>query len=227
MNNFFTIGLFALLTSTLASLADATPTRTFFAETPGIAADGSVSVDLEYSAFSTGISTGARIGAPYGEVLINNSTSVLPFTSIGYKGAIKENLAAYAILSYINIEATATTTSANATDIALGISYAIENEDFTINLNGEFITDDTGAFRGAKNTIFLKSAVDIPIDYALANSSVIAELIIENNPAISNAVVLGMRWQPTESFTTDLIFYRDVDSRIFSVPGYVKMNLVF
>ncbi len=224
MNKISTITLGGLLVAAISSAAYAEPTRTFSSETADIAANGSASLDLEYGTGTTAGGTGVRIGAFGGEVFLNNNNSGFASSSIGYKAAFQKNLAGYAIFSYLDDGAVATT------DIALGVAYTIKMKAVTFNINGEFITDDAN-IRGGNTTIFVKGAIKFPINKALPSSSLIAEITAENNDAIDGTIDLGLRWSPSKRVTADIMFYvgnetPNADDTI-GIPGAITLNVAF
>jgi len=231
MNKLHTIALGGVLAASISS-AFAEPSRTFFTETADVAANGSVSLDLEYIFADTAGGTGVRIGGMGGEILLNNTNSSgdngeFVSSSIGYKKTIQKNLAVYGILSYLNDDAQPDA----YTDFAFGVAYTIKNKSLNANINGELITDDSDSLRGGDTTIFVKGAIEFSIDNVLANSSLIAEMALEDSDFIETAAALGMRWQPSKRVTTDLIFYADngnlAGDTVTGIPGYIKVNIEF
>lgn len=231
MNKLHTIALGGVLAASISS-AFAEPSRTFFTETADVAANGSVSLDLEYIFADTAGGTGVRIGGMGGEILLNNrntpagGTDEFLSTSIGYKKAMQKNLAAYGILSYINDD----TLAEAYTDFALGVAYTQPMDKIRININGEILTDDSKFLRG-ETVIFVKGAIQFDIDNLLANSSLIAEVALEDSDFLETAMTLGMRWQPSKRVTTDFIIYADdgnpAGDKVTGIPGYIKLNIAF
>lgn len=227
MNISSTITIVGLLAATITSSVYAEPTRTFFSETAKTADDGVISVDLEYQFRENGTGTGVRIAAFDGEVLLNITNSGFATSSIGYKKVIQKDLAVYAILSHLN-DGNRNNNSRSFTDFALGAAYTLKLENLSLNFNGELITDDSETQRGGDTTIFLKAAAIVPINNANKNTSLIAEVALENNDFIDTLVALGLRWQPSSRLTTDLIFYVDDGTEdTTGIPGYVKLNFIF
>ena len=244
MKRFSAIGLCALLTSCLSFNTFAAPTRTFFIETPQISAVGSVSIDIEYPFLAggttaaqgtligpatTGVlgttggsSTSLRIGTEGGEFFLNNARSGLTQTSMGYKAAIRENIAVYTVLSHVRFNAS----NSSFSEIALGATTAIKINALTLTANAEFIASHSSTF-GNDNILFVNGAITYPIDNILANSSLIAELHLDNDSAVDTSSAFGLRWQPTKRLTADLIVYINSSSSVFAIPGYVILNYAF
>ena len=231
MNKFSTVALGGLLAASLSSAAYAEPTRTFFTETADVAAKGSVSLDMEYPFIELGFGSGVRIGGMGGEILLNNTNSAgdgfeFQSTSIGYKKVLQKNLAAYGILSYINADAAPDA----YTDFALGVAYTMPMDKIRININGEILTDDSESLRG-ETTIFVKGALRVDTANLVPNSSMIAEVALEDSDFLETAIALGMRWQPSKRVTTDFIIYADngnlAGDTVTGIPGYIKLNLAF
>lgn len=220
--NYFRLLLpLTLLTSTQVM---AEPTRTFFTETSEIAAKDSVSIDLEYSFISLGTSTSIRLGKLAGEVLVNMSNTGFPGSSLGYKGALSDSLSVYGLISTVS----AGTPSVSYTDVGLGVAYSVPFEDININLNGEFVTDDSNSVRGGDNTLFIKAAMQVPFTLDNSPASLIVEMVLENNDFLESGASFGVRWLPVPKLTTDFVFFVDNGSNDASgFPGYIKLNYMF
>ena len=221
MNNFTAIGMLTLLIS--SSLVHSAPTRMFNVETPEIAAIDSVSIDVEYPFLSGGTSTSLRVGTQNGELFLNNNRSGLTTTSIGYKGAIIRNIALFTTMSHITLN---TTTNSSLTEISVGATTAINMETLTLVGSAELISADSST-TGSDNIIFLRGAIDFPTNNILENSSLIAELRLDNDSAVNTYSSFGARWQPTKRLTIDMIIYSKNGSSIIAIPGYVILNFVF
>ncbi len=213
-----------LLATFTATVTHAEPSRTFFTETNGIASQDSVSVDLEYGFDNDASCTGVRLGKFGGEVLLNITNSEFAASSIGYKRQMEPNMSLYGSVSHLNDD----DLDDSFTDIALGVAYTIPLEGLKINLNGEFITDDSETLRGGDNTLFVKGALILPLNIDDSPASLIAELVAENNDALDSGAALGVRWIPVPQLTTDFVFYLDngVDDAT-GIPGYIKLNYQF
>ncbi|MCW8956270.1 MAG: hypothetical protein OQL09_05255 [Gammaproteobacteria bacterium] len=231
MNKFSTVALGGLLAAAMSSSVYAEPTRTFFTETADIAPNGSVSLDLDYGFDDIAGGTGIRIGALGGEILLNNTQAgqgqTFVASSIGYKKVLQKNLSAYGIISYVNDDVLG-----SYTDFAIGAAYTIKQKDLTININGEILSDDTGVAgfppRGGDTTLFVKGAIKLPIDNVLPNSSLIAEVALEDNDLLETQSAFGVRWEPSKRVTADLIVYVDEGTTdTIGLPGYIKLNLAF
>ena len=240
MNNYSVLTMCVLLASTLSSV-QAEPTRTFFFETPEISAVGLVSIDIEYpflsggttfgqasatsldvSGTTGGTSASIRIGTENGELFLNNTRTNLITTSIGFKGAIKENIAIFSTLSHSNFEAT----NSSFTEFSVGITSAIKMETLTLTANTELIIDSSST-SGSDHILFVTGAIKYPTNNLLENSSVIAELRLDDNSAVETFITAGLRWQPTKRLTADLIVYSKQGNSIVAIPGYVILNFAF
>jgi hypothetical protein len=214
----------------------AEPSRLFFQETTAIEPTGSVSLDVFYPSSSIGYSTGLRIGAFDGVVLINShddsrvTRTGFSNTSAGFKKMINKDIAAYGVLSYFNDDVD------SGTDYAIGIAYTGSTGTLSYNLNPELISDQQTA-RGNKSTLFLKGALSVPLtSLKVNNASAIAEVILEDNSELDTVTNLGLRWVPRKDITLDFILYSDRGSPAVNgnakdynkgVPGMLKANIRF
>jgi hypothetical protein len=97
-----------------------------------------------------------------------------------------------------------------------------------INLNGEFVTDDSETLRGGDSTIFLKAAIIVPLTIDNNKTSLIAEIAAENNDNLDTGYAFGGRWQMSPQLTTDFILhFDDGRSDATGIPGYIKVNYRF
>ncbi|MDJ0882076.1 MAG: hypothetical protein QNJ56_10550 [Gammaproteobacteria bacterium] len=221
--NIWTKG-FTLAALFSSSIAYAEPSRTFFSETGRTALKDSISIDLEYDFDNDATGTGIRMGKFGGEVLLNISNAEFAASSVGYKKALQENLSLYGLISHLNDD----NRPESFTDIALGIAYTIPLEQVVINLNGEFITDDSDTLRGGDTTLFAKAALLVPFSLDNSPASMIIEIAAENNDELDTGAALGIRWQPALQLTTDFILYADDGNNdATGIPGYIKLNYTF
>ena len=231
MKNYYSLPLFALLVLFFCSSVLAEPSRMFTQETSAIEPKGSISLDLDYPFSSFGLSTGLRIGAFDGVVLINSNPDTgtnmgFDTSSVGFKKMIQDKIAAYGIVSYY-----ADQNNSN-TDFAIGATYTATSGTLTYNINPELITDEISGNRGGKNTIFVKGSAQFPLTQVkTGNASVIAELALENSDALDSIVNLGLRWAPRKDVTMDFVVYSDrgspnnIDNNEKGVPGWIKLNI--
>lgn len=223
--------LFVSLSAVATASAQAADTsRVFFSETATTLSKDAVSVDLEYSFISTGMTTGIRGGAFGGEIMLNTaSDAITGFTTsgVGFKKTLGENLSAYGIVSYFDDGTVANST----TDFAIGAAFTMKTGNLTLNLNPEVVTDDRGIGgpRGGKNTVFVKGIAAYKLNKMPV--SLVAEVALENNTALERVVNLGARWQPKKNLTVDLIIYQDVGPLptdvTKAIPGYIVVNMLF
>ena len=217
--------LVCLFAITTVPAQAANTSRLFFEQTATTLAKDAVSVDLEYSFISAAVATGLRAGVLGGELMLNTASDNLSgfsYSSMGYKRSIGDGLSAYGIISYFDQEIPAF----SATDIALGFAYTQKVGDISFNINPEIVTDDAG-LRGDKNTVFLKGSVALALKDT--GTSLVAEVILNNNSFIERVINLGARWQPKNNLTVDLIIYSDADAdgTTKGVPGYIIVNMLF
>ncbi len=223
--NFFRYSKGMLLLIVFAStMAQAEPSRTFFTETGAIAQPDTLSIDMEYNFDDDSNGTGIRLGKFGGEVLLNITNTGFASSSIGYKHPLQKNLSVYGLFSHLNDDSQPD----SFTDIALGIAYTIPLEGVEINLNGEFITDDSETLRGGDNTLFAKAALIVPFSLDNSPASLIVELVAENNDVLDTGAAFGLRWLPMPQLTTDFVLYLDNGaSDATGIPGYIKLNYLF
>ena len=227
MNKIIHFVLFlSLLAITTISAQAADTSRIFFEQTATTLAKDTVSVDLEYSFISAAPATGVRVGAFGGEVMLNSAADTVSgftFSSVGYKRSLQKGLSAYGIISYFDDEATAV----SSTDIALGVAYTLKTGDITLNVNPEFVTSDDVAIRGGKNTVFVKGSAAFNLKDT--GTSLVAEVILNNNSFVETGINLGARWQPKNNVTVDLIVYSDAGANgsTKGLPGYIIVNMLF
>lgn len=227
MKNTIRIVVLGLLSCGALSAHAAQSSRIFFEQTANTLSKNTASVDLEYSFLSAGLATGVRAGAFGGEVMLNTASDAISgfsFTSIGYKASIQKGLAAYGIVSYFDEEVS----NFNATDFAVGIAFTQRNGAVTFNINPELVTDDVG-LRGLDNTIFVKGSV--MFDLKDTDTSLVAEVILENNDFLDTVINLGARWKPKNNIHVDMIVYSDAGDlgggSVTGIPGYLIVSMLF
>jgi len=222
--------LFVSLSAVATASAQAADTSRFFTgETATTLKNGAVSLDLEYLFSSQGNATSLRAGAFGGEIMLNSATdthSGFSDSSIGYKKSIGKGLAAYGVVSHYDDG----TIAGSATNFAVGAAYTMKSGDITFNINPEFVTDDGNKNnRNDKSTLFIKGLAA----YKLKNVpvSLVAEIVLDNNDAVERNVNLGVRWQPKNNLTLDLVVYHDdgdpATDEITGIPGTVIVNYLF
>ncbi|MDH5649182.1 MAG: hypothetical protein OEY67_05955 [Gammaproteobacteria bacterium] len=225
MKTIYRIVLTGLLSAITCSAFAVDSSRVFFEQTAHTLPKDSVSVDLEYSFISSGLATGVRGGAFGGEVMLNtasDSVSGFAFTSIGYKASLQKGFSLYGVVSYFDDELS----NFSATDFAIGGAFTVKTGDLQFNINPELVTDDTG-IRGGDNTIFVKGSAMFNLKNT--GTSLIAEVILENNDFIDTVINLGGRWQPKNNVYVDLVLYSDAGDfgATTGIPGYVIVNVKF
>lgn len=243
MKRFLLQALSASLFLLLAQVVSAEPSRVFFQETTAIEPQGSISLDVNYPGSDFGVTTGLRIGAFNGVVLINSHSDSsgthtgFSTSSAGFKKMINKQVAAYGVLSYFNYDIN--NVSDSGTDYAIGIAYTGTNGTLSYNLNPELISDNSNqTVRGGKDTLYLKGAVSVPLTSLKisGSTSAIAEVILENNSNLDTVTNLGLRWIPRKDITLDFILFSDRGSPAVSgnnkdvmkgIPGMIKANILF
>jgi len=235
VKRYFSILLFILLMFSLSQSVFAEPSRVFTQETTAIETAGSISLDLDYPFSDLGLTTGLRVAAFDGVVLINSHpetgtrTGFATSSSVGFKKIIQNNIAAYGVVSYYDDRVN------SGTDIAIGAAYTVKSGTLTYNINPEFITDEVAGTRALKNTLFVKGSAMFPLAAVkIGKASVVAELNLENNSALDSIINLGMRWIPRKDITLDFVLYSDrgnpgggADDIEKGIPGWIKANIQF
>jgi len=238
MKHYYSILLFVLTACLLVQAAVAEPSRVFSQETSDIEAAGSISLDLDYPFSPVGATTGLRIGAFDGVVLINSHPETgtrMGFansSSIGYKRFVNNKFAVYGVVSYYDDAVD------SGTDFAIGAAYTVKSGTLTYNINPEIITDEVSGTRGLKNTVFVKGSVLVPLTAVkVGKASAIAEFNLENNNTLDSIINLGLRWAPRKDVTLDFVVYSDrgnpgaganpPDSIEKGIPGWIKANIRF
>lgn len=223
--------VFLLALLSLASHANAEPTRLLSQELGAVASD--VSVDLDYNGApqSVGLAAGLRIGALGGEVLVNAKPDTMldgsgfVSSNIGYKRVVMPSLALYGILAYDNPEGAPSTL-----DVAVGAAYTLKYRDVLLTLNVEAVTDEDGRNnRGDRGTVFVKGGAGYPIDTGAGRVMLIMELIGESNSALDPVLNLGARWTPRKNIALDFVVLneRGDNGSHSGLPGALRLNIGF
>lgn len=215
-----------------AAAQAAEPTRLFSQETAEVSKELSVDLDYNTAPNSVGLAGGLRIGAAGGEVLVNSrnpldlSGSGFVGSSIGYKRALKPQLALFGAIAHDNPEGAPSTT-----DVAIGAAYTMRiNPQLLLNASAEFVTDDDGGNgRGDENTLFLKLGAGYGIPTNAGRVTLIGEVILEDNDLLDTVFNLGVRWEARRNVTVDFVVVNDrgdlgSDS---GLPGAVRVNIAF
>jgi hypothetical protein len=231
-----------LLIASAAALAGACaqagePSRLFAQELGEVSKE--LSVDLDYSSSSTGLAASLRLPAFGGEVLVNTKNDLdlarsgFGAPNAGYKRVIAPHIAVYGILSYEKLDAPGPGANPpSSTNFAFGLAYTLRRFNWVLNINPEFVTDDANTNgRGDKTTLFVKAGVG----YILRNerygrTTLIAEVIGENNDNLDTTLNFGLRWEPRRNITLDAVVLNDRGNRGGSstrIPGMLRLNIAF
>ena len=222
--------LFVSLSAVATASAQAADTSRFFTgETATTLKKGAVSIDLEYLFSSQGNAASLRTGAFGGAIMLNSASyahSGFTDSSIVYKKSIGKGLAAYVVVSHYDDGIIAN----SATNFAVGAAYTMKTGDITFNINPEFVTDDGNKNnRGDKSTLFIKGLAAYKLKKVPV--SLVAEIVLDNNDFVERNVNVGVRWQPKNNLTLDVVIYHDsglpASDPVTAIPGAVVVNYLF
>jgi hypothetical protein len=230
--------LLASAAALAGTFAQAEPSRLFVQELGEVSKD--ISVDLDYATgTSSGLAAGLRIGAFGGEVLVNTKNdfdlarSGFDAPNAGYKRLVAPRIAVYGILSYDKVDAPGPGANPPArTNVAIGAAYTARRYNLILTVNPEYVTDDGNTNnRGDKSTLFIKAGIGYILrDQRYGKTTLIGELIGENNDNLDTSFNLGVRWEPRRNITLDAVLVNDRGSRggsNTSFPGMIRLNVAF
>jgi len=198
--------LFGNISNVLAS-----PTRLFIQEEARTAPSRAIFLDLYNTTgeWTTEAESQLRISTSLGELVASKN-------ELGLKRALWKNVIAY---NFLNMN-----TSANQTNIRIGLAYRYITRNFLVNLNPEYQRANGTSFVNINGAFFLP----IKTSRTLGALQVGAEYLALGDKAKRNGVALGFRWLPRKMLTIDIIIMGDggtASESTFKTPAALRINL--